>query len=670
MQASKKFRVDIHGLRGIAVLLVVLYHLKLWVIPGGYIGVDIFFVISGYLITSHLRDALNSNRFNFSDFYAKRIRRIIPASIFVLVCTIVLSCVLLPPLILPQVLKESIATALYVPNVYHALQQTDYLADTSVSPFLHYWSLGVEEQFYLLWPLILFLLLKVLKLNKNILIPVILIILLASFLGNYFLTKHSQSWSFFLIFTRAWELIAGGLLALFTTGRNFHPKAQSKIVGFVCGWSGIVLLGYCAVIYNEATEFPGAAAALPVLGAILVIFAGTVSNATAFNKILAKRLLQYLGTISYSLYLWHWPVIIFAEELFPDLNTTTSLILLFAVSVCLADITYRFVEQPFRFKAPNVPAKSVLTYSLSASMMITVIIGGYGYQLKSQPLYIDKTSQTLAPTTHPDFTGFVPSNLTPALRQAKNSFPGIYGDGCHDDFFTTNARGCSYGETQSNKTYVLFGDSHAAQWFPALEKYTQEHNIHLITFTKSACPSLDLRILLRGSEYLNCAEWYKKVITKINAINPDLIILSNYQEGQNSVIAADKKQEWKNGLQRTINHFPGKTNVIVIGDTPSFERAPAICLSENISAAEKCSFPRETLLDSGLAEVEKEVAIDNRKHYIDMNNYLCSSTTCGPIIGNILVYRDQHHLTTTFSKQLSDMLGNAIEAKLAQFAAK
>lgn len=670
MQSSEKFRIDIHGLRGIAVLLVVLYHLKLSVISGGYIGVDIFFVISGYLITSHLKDAINSNRFNFSDFYARRIRRIIPASIFVLVCTIVLSCMLLPPLILPQVLKESIATALYIPNVYHALQQTDYLADTSVSPFLHYWSLGIEEQFYLLWPLILFLLLKALKFNKNILIPVILIILLASFFGNYFLTKYSQSWSFFLIFTRAWELISGALLAVLTSGREFPKKTHSKILGLVCGWSGIVLLGYSAATYNEATEFPGAAAALPVLGAILIIFAGTLSNATALNRVLGNRFLQYIGTISYSLYLWHWPVIIFAEELFPNLNHTTSLIVLFTVSVCLADITYRFVEQPFRFKSPDIPTKSVLIYSLSTSMIITVVIGGYGYQLKSQPLHIDKASQAQAPTTHPDFTSFVPNNLTPALRQAKNSFPGIYDDGCHDDFFTTNARGCSYGETQSNRTYVLFGDSHAAQWFPALEKYTEEHNIHLITFTKSACPSLDLRILLRGSEYLNCAEWYKKVIAKINAINPDLIIISNYKESQKSVIAVDKKQEWKNGLQRTINHFPKKTNVIVIGDTPSFERAPAICLSENISSAEKCSFPRETLLDKGLAEAEKEVAIDNRKHYIDMNNYLCSSTTCGPIIGNILVYRDQHHLTTAFSKQLSDMLGNAIEAKLAQFAAK
>ncbi|PUA26732.1 MAG: hypothetical protein B0W54_23645 [Cellvibrio sp. 79] len=667
MQTTNGFRVDIQGLRGIAVLLVVLYHLDVHWLSGGYIGVDIFFVISGYLITGHIIESLDSNRFSFLDFYARRVRRIIPASLFVLLITTAISCLLMPPLLLPKILKESIATALYLPNIFYAYQQTDYLAETTLSPLLHYWSLGVEEQFYFIWPLLLFACWRYLGTKKNYLLLIMLAAVLLSFIANLYLTKASQSWAFFLVFTRAWELGAGGLLAFAIKKNLFSIRASGSRVAALSGWLGVVLLGYCAAFYNENTVFPGSAAALPVAGAMLILFAGAMSRSSSLlNKLMANQPLQYLGMISYSLYLWHWPVIIFTGEVWPDFSGIYFVVVLFVVSCVLADITYRWIEGPFRHTGSRFyfPAKPALAVSMAGSVFIVLLAGAYGYQMKSWQLHSEKIAREYQPRANPEFTDFVPKNLLPDLRNASNSIAIVYSDGCHDDLLTVEARGCKYGDTNASKTYVLFGDSHAAQWFPALEKYSAERGIRLITFTKSACPAIDAPILLQGVEYVNCREWRKKAVEKINQLKPDVVIVSNYQGSKERIMANDPLREWGEGLERMFGVLPASAQVIVIGDTPSFDRTPALCLSKNLLDTEQCEQPKSRILDSKLADVEKKVTIKNKKHYITMNDYLCSETNCGPIIDNVLVYRDQHHITIELSEKLAGALGAAIESKL------
>lgn len=667
MQNTNGFRVDIQGLRGIAVLLVVLYHLDVHWLSGGYIGVDIFFVISGYLITGHLIESLDSGRFSFLDFYARRVRRIIPASLFVLFITTVISCLLMPPLLLPKILKESIATALYIPNIFYAHQHTDYLAETTLSPLLHYWSLGVEEQFYFIWPLLLFACWRYRGDKKNYLFLIMSGVILLSFLANLYLTTASQSWAFFLVFTRAWELGAGGLLAFALKKNLFSIRDSSSRIAALSGWMGVALLGYCAVVYNENTVFPGSAAALPVAGAMLMLFAGATSGSSSLlNKLMVNRPLQYLGMISYSLYLWHWPVIIFTEEVWPDFSGVYFVAVLFVVSCVLADMTYRWIEGPFRHSSSRFyfPAKPALAVSMAGSVFIVALAGVYGYQIKSWPLYSEQIAREYQPRANPEFTDFVPKNLLPDLRNASDSVAVVYSDGCHDDLFTVEARGCKYGDTNASKTYVLFGDSHAAQWFPALEKYSAEHGIRLITFTKSACPGIDAPILLQGVEYISCHEWRKKAVEKINQIKPDVVILSNFQGSKERIVASDPLREWGEGLERMFDVLPESAQIIVIGDTPSFARTPALCLSKNLLDADQCGQPKARTLDSGLANVEEQVAIKNKKHYITMNDYLCSEKNCGPIIDNVLVYRDQHHITIELSEKLSGALGTAIENKL------
>ncbi len=667
MQGQNNFRLDIQGLRGIAVLLVVLYHLDVPWLTGGYIGVDIFFVISGYLITGHLVEALNSNRFSFIEFYFRRVRRIIPASLFVLFCTMLVSCLLLPPLLIPKVMKETIATVLYLPNIFYAYQQTDYLAETAPSPLLHYWSLGVEEQFYFIWPLLLFFCWRLLRHQKKYLTGFLIILLCLSFIGCIYLTQSSQPWAFFLVFTRAWELVFGGLLAFWLIEKKYTGHNPLAPFAPIIGWSGVLLVGSCAILYNKYTHFPGVAAALPVVGAALILLAGSIGKNTAYlNKVMGIQPLQYMGLISYSLYLWHWPVIVFAQEIWPEFTGIHAIASLFIVSVLMADLTYRCIEQPFRNASGKfyLPTKPALISCSTASIFLVLIAGGYGWQVKSRPLFSDQLAQEYVPDTSPEFTGYVPRNLAPALRQVTHSVPPIYNDGCHDDLFTEVAAGCVFGDTNARKTYVLYGDSHAAQWFPALQKYSEKSGVKLVSFTKSSCPATDIEVMWRGSEYTTCVNWRKKVLEKINLLNPDVVIVSSYYGARASLDVADASKEWMQGLERMFTYFPEKTQVIIIGDTPSFARTPALCLSKNLSDTDKCAEPKEQVVDLMFASMEEKTVRDHRKHYIDMNHYLCTDSTCGPIVGNVLIYRDRHHITVEFSEKLSEALGDAIDSKL------
>ncbi|WP_191968578.1 acyltransferase family protein [Cellvibrio sp. KY-GH-1] len=667
MQGSNNFRLDIQGLRGIAVLLVVLYHLDLPWLTGGYIGVDIFFVISGYLITGHLAEALDNNRFSFSEFYARRVRRIIPASIFVLFCTMLVSWFLLPPLLLPKVMKETISTALYLPNIFYAYQQTDYLAETAPSPLLHYWSLGVEEQFYFIWPLLLFCCWRLFGSQKKYLAGILIILLGLSLMACILLTQSSQPWAFFLVFTRAWELGFGGLLAFWLIEKKYTAHNPLAPFSSIIGWSGLVLVGSCAIFYNKHTHFPGFAAALPVLGAALILLAGAIGKNTVYlNKVMGIKPLQYMGLISYSLYLWHWPVIVFAQELWPEFTGIYAIVSLFIVSAVLAELTYRFIEQPFRNVSGKfyLPAKSALISCGAASIFLVLIAGGYGWQVKSWQLFSDQLAQEYVPDTSPEFTGYVPRNLAPDLRQVSKSVPKIYNDGCHDDLIAEVAAGCVFGDTNARKTYVLYGDSHAAQWFPALQKYSEKNGVRLVTFTKSSCPATDIDVIWRGGEYTSCVNWRKKVLKKINQLNPDVVIVSSYYGARASLDMEDSSKEWMQGLVRMFTSFPEKTQVVIIGDTPSFTRTPALCLSKNLSDTDKCAEPRGNVVDLQLADMEEKVARDHHQHYIDMNRYLCTDSTCGLIVGNVLIYRDRHHITVEFSEKLADVLGGAIDGTL------
>lgn len=304
--ARREFRADIQGMRAIAVLAVVLYHAGLPYLPGGYVGVDIFFVISGFLITSHLVRSLEQHgRIQLADFYAKRVRRILPASVLVLILTVLASIIWLPSQLFQDVWRGAVATAVYLPNVYFAIKGTDYLAETTPSVFQHYWSLGIEEQFYILYPLLLLACWKIFK-NKRSVLYVVLVCVTVSFLAGLYATSWNQPYAFFLLPFRAWELGVGGLVAIVLSRRaSIVPRRYAGPVG----WLGLAIMVTPIFTFSDSTVFPGYWAAIPTVGAALVILAGATRSAHGPGKLLSARPMIWVGGISYSLYLVHWPAL-------------------------------------------------------------------------------------------------------------------------------------------------------------------------------------------------------------------------------------------------------------------------------------------------------------------------------------------------------------------------
>ena len=656
------FRTDIQGLRAIAVLLVVVYHAGL-PLHGGYIGVDVFFVISGFLITNHLlSEVYAGGRMRFARFYARRVRRILPASFVVLVATIVASLVLMPPALLGSVMRGAMATALYVPNLLFAWEGTDYLAETAPSPFQHYWSLGVEEQFYLLWPLALVLAWRFVRGSRRALAIVVAVLVVLSFVAGLALTYRSQPWAFFSLPTRAWELGAGALVAI---GGPQLAHVIRPTVAAVGGWLGLAALAAGALLFDETTAFPGTAALVPVLGTAALIFFGQVGSRWAPTALLSVRPAQFIGAISYSLYLVHWPLLVLPTYLSGravELPLWQS-VLLGLAGVPLAWLLYRFVENPVRTSTFLSTRRSWVSLALAAVASVLTIVLAIGVTIYSEtrPTSSDRTAAGSGElTTPPVFTDYVPKNLTPSIAAASDDNPAIYADGCHLDAPTVAVQDCVFGDLDADAAVVLFGDSHAAQLFPALERAATDEGFALHVFTKSSCPSARVTILDDGVPYTGCDRWREDVVERIAEIAPEVVVMSNFAEYPDQGAGGIPDAVWSTGLEDTIAALPETTRAVIVGDTPSFSQTPAVCLSANIESAGRCSEPREEAAHLDRAALERRVAESTDSTFVDLTDLLCDATTCGTIIGADLVYRDAHHLTATFSRLLAPTIWSAI----------
>ncbi|MFD1845090.1 acyltransferase family protein [Arthrobacter flavus] len=651
-------------MRAIAVGAVVLYHAGLAVVPGGYVGVDVFFVISGFLITGQLISMLQAHRrIPFGEFYAKRIRRIIPASFAVLALTTLASLVFLPPSTRPGALQDAIATALYVPNVLFAAQGADYLAETAPSPFQHYWSLGIEEQFYLFWPLIL--LLGFLLVSKSIkrLFWVVLAIVTVSFVLCVIMTTTSQPAAFFLLPTRAWELGVGALAAFALHAGLIRLNGRTAAAGT---WVGLAGIAVSLVVLNSGTVFPGWAALLPVLSTAAVIICGSASPAGGAGRVLGLRPLQKIGAWSYSIYLVHWPLLIIPQAAVGYENPLPLVVTLAlgVLSVPLAVLLYRFVETRFRHPSAGAPARTgrVIATAAAASLAFVAVAAGLSAVQSSTPIATTRDAPAQPLQLSPTGSTFVPANLTPSLRDAPESVPGIYADGCHADFAATVVQAdCVYGDSSAERDIVLFGDSHAAQWFPAVEAYAAANSYRLHNLTKSSCPSVEIGIMREESPYSECEEWHQSALSYINEVDPELVLLSNFGEVSPVDTSTGLLEQWEAGLRSTLAALPESSRAVVLADTPSHDASPLDCLSQNTEDATRCDLERTEGIDKEVVALEKRAtAQENNSFYVDLNGYLCTNL-CPSIIGDLLVYRDEHHITTEFSRALAGPLGDELD---------
>lgn len=688
-------------------LAVVLFHAGLPGVSGGYVGVDVFFVISGFLITGLLwREVTSSGTVRLGRFYGARARRLLPAAATVGVATAIGAAVLLPPLQARSVLGDGIASALYVGNYRFAIHGTDYLAaDAEPSPFQHYWSLGVEEQFYLLWPALIIATAwfirrrsvrpaSMQRVRANAYPVVLAVVAAVSFAASLAETHSSPPWAFFSLPTRAWELAVGGLVAL-SAG---HWRRLPTLPAAVAGWGGLgVILLSCARL-GAGTAFPGTAAVLPVLGTALVIGAGCAAGNTAplAGRVLAMPMLRAVGRVSYSWYLWHWPVLLLMPHLLGHRAGPADRAAAVIVSAGLAVITLHLVENPARFAEPlrRSGARSLALGGAATAaavcvglVLLTVVPVPVGHGGAAAAPKISATPPPSMRTVNPydaaveqafaqaqaavaasaDLTA-VPSNLTPPLADAATDKPSVFVNGCVRSWRDVGQSECATADTASSTTIALVGDSHAAMWQPALEQVAEQRHWRLETLGKVTCPLQDLPITspYLGREYTECEQWRTEIIARLQAEHPRLIVVGVGRRYGGDFGFVSYDPAWVESLGRLVAqlHDTGAT-VLVLGAVPDPHTTVPTCLSAHLDDAGACTPARSRAVnDPGIA-AEQAATTAAGGRYADLTPLFCTAERCPVIVGNDLVFRDDNHVTIAYAEALAPVIGALADRALS-----
>lgn len=608
--------LQIQGLRALAALLVTIFHAQL--VPGGFIGVDIFYVISGYLITGLiLREIEQTGSLDLNAFYQRRIKRLLPTSVFVLFITAIVGMFVLPAITRDALGRDLFAAAAYISNYLFAWWQNDYQnLNATPSPFIHYWSLAVEEQFYVVWPIFLLLLARY---GRRAIFWGISITTVLSLLWSVYQTQTSPIWAFYSLPTRAWELGVGALL-LFVPEKVWRNR-------FI-PWLGVIGIAIATFNFDENTAFPGVNAVLPVFATAVLI--GSISIwPRAFNDLSNNRISQWLGAISYPLYLWHWPALVLPSSALGRPLRIRERLFCILLTVVLAHLTSKFIEQPIRHK--KIEGKKVYLFFVATT--ITSLVAG---------LIISVTSSSIISVKGTNYK----FNLIDVMEK-----PAVYGDDCHVNYGETKSGYCTYGDKKSNRTLVLYGDSHAAQWFPALEQIALERGYKLISLTKSACPAVDAPREDQGAfKNVHCEKWRQNSIARIKTIHPDAVITSSFQYFTPPSGFPSKSRWWNDGQRRLLSELRGSSNhLIYISDTPRPLRDIPNCLASRDSHT--CDSTEKT----------RNVII-NGFEKIDPTPWLCTSY-CPAIKDGYVVYRDASHISVAASLALKPELEKALMAK-------
>ena len=689
-QASESsFRPEIEGLRGLAVGLVVAAHAGLQ-IPGAALGPDIFFALSGYLIVGILLRGLEAGHgIRFRDFYARRIRRIAPALAATILLTVAVVALLNDPTTLARTAKDGAAALAGAANISFGLQAVDYFGSTEPSPLLPLWSIGVEEQFYLLVPLLLGIAWKIGK--RRAILMTLAVIALGSTIATALLTPMEPIWAYYLLPTRAYGLAAGGLLALLETrmiANNTLRRIPLAPIGFAIIVALTLLLPGEEGYPGLAGPLSGVASAALVGGMATTGLRGTV-NATggrAMRALFSIAPLRAIGRISYSLYLVHWPILILPTYFGIAMNEGATALAVIG-SLLIATLMYRFVEQPFRkgFALSLVPG-TVLRRGGAVLASLVLALAGLGIApdvASAEPGASDDPGiSVITPTPSPSaaqvspsptpwapisiggttvhqLTGAVPANIKPTLGRAAGDADNILNKGCSRDHYGETVPVCYYG-TKGGTRIVLLGDSHALHWMPALDAIGRAYNYEIIPIAKVNCAFMDVKLYAGrlGHSYTSCTKWRANVVKKINELNPALVILSQtwyLEEGKEN---ETRPQYYADAVGRMLDKIPFPT--LIFSDTPFGQNNIPTCLARNRSNVAKCVVTRAAAYGQRGHARDLLVAEQRNLPIFDFTAALCPGTKCAPIIDGRVVFHDHHHLTTTMAKYLATPIGVAL----------
>lgn len=664
---------DIQLLRAIAVLSVVVFHLSAAVLPGGYVGVDVFFVISGYLITSHLmRQATATGRIDLPAFWARRARRLLPAALLVLAVTSVLIWRLAPPTTWAQFFTEAAASATYWENWFLAGSSVDYLAEGSAaSPVQHYWSLSVEEQFYLVWPLVVVACILIARRSSRLDLRRTLAIGLGaigavSLACSIIVTSIASAPAYFVTPTRAWEFAAGGLLALLGPAITVHRSRWRTAAGF----TGLAVLGVSLFVFSGSTPFPGIAAAVPVLGTLLVIAGGSSLHRWSVTTLATTRLSSFFGDISYSLYLWHWPLIVFAPMVFgASLGLPAALVVL-AMSILLAVLTKRFVEDPVR-RAPRLtaarPRRTFVVAAMATVVVLCIPVSGL-VVVEVQERALASTVETYVQNQEPCFGAAAAAaapcvnptlghELLPPLAVRTEDTGDTFR--CSASATAVDFPGCSFGSRRDDAVRVaITGNSHATMLIPGLVDQLEARNWRLDVYVGKGCewrqPAED------DSEA--CVARRTIMQEAFTGDRPyDIVLVTSKSPDRTSVadqatIRAATLAAWQPVLDRG-------TSIVVLRDNPRVPDAAAACV-DHASADEllagACAFPVTEAYPNVDLNTAAAAMTDGAVPVVDLGGLYCSAGTCPLAVGHVLVYRDLHHITATWSRTIAPLLVDRI----------
>jgi len=697
-----KFRNDIQGLRAVAVLLVILAHVGIPGFDGGWIGVDVFFVISGFLITGLLSKEYGETRnVSFSQFYLRRAKRILPAAIVTILVVVVAGELLLNSIRASGIRTDAFWSLGFSANINLIRQSTDYFADgQAVSPLQHFWSLAVEEQFYLFWPGIFLLVARQQGLairktwiteNKRIIVTAGLISAL-SLLWSISYTASNPSSAYFSTLTRIWELGFGALLSVLTprlnVGLNRVLPEKNLRIRAIASWGGLmaILVGACLVI-KPGDPFPGWLALVPVLGAVSLIFGGQGDGKAPLpNRVLALQPLPFIGLISFSLYLWHWPVHVFADALYPDsFDTPAGKALQLGVIALLSLVSYWLVERPARrshfgnrepvknldIDAPKFPRPAIAAVLVGAFFLFMVANAARD---SSEFYEVEAGGQTAAPTTSiprsptpsvpviPGGGGLVLEAWKQAVDEASQlqtvgpAALALINETAGKRSFTPCDRqvppnGCFIGSAGS--TVAVLGDSHSRMLLPMIRAALPDWQIQ--SYGEANCGWALIAFPNPGQERGNgpdeeiCAENRSASIAKILLERPALIMLS---ENSQWVIDDPRKQEWIDGMNATLDALEAlspSTNIMIFGEVPR-SRSMEVCLRGNSISG--CA--GEPVKSRWVRDQQRIVAeAHSNVTFIDAEEWMCTATTCPAVIDDIPVFSDGSHFTSQFSERLS-----------------
>ncbi|WP_343318017.1 acyltransferase family protein [Arthrobacter sp. TMP15] len=686
---SQELRLDLQGLRTLAVGLVIIYHLFPGRLSGGFVGVDIFLVVSGYLIVGSLiRNLTKTGTVDLPTFYARRIRRLLPASTVVLLTVVLATVIVLPQSRWQDVARDVAASALQVQNWNQAFGSASYeSAGALVSPVQHFWSLAVEEQFYLVVPLLLLLAVlcgRGLKLDaKKASLGFLVVLAAASFVHSAIFSTQSHDIAYFATSTRIWELALGGITALVIGSMRLTPLSQ-----LAAGWLGLATVLASAMYFQTSMAFPGFVALAPVVGTILIIVAGvpvkdgSVLNPLGFSNVLSLRPMTYIGDISYSLYLWHWPVIVFYILIKGHVPGVLGGAGILVLSLLLASLSFHQVEQRFRFGKQAVQRGgrrfrprvcNGTAYTLGVSLVVMSLIAAAGPWVTVQVKALQGFAQSqMALPAYPGAMAFdstrpaaVPADMPiiPDPAIAIKDVPLTNKNGCavYDPTKIADSQ-CRYGNPSGSKKIVLIGDSHASQYADPLAAAAAKNGWQVRAMVRNGCPFSASPPASATTTYSNCSSQNKVSLKKILKLKPERVVVAGM-----TPYGYKKALQWGWSSNESLTDgyiqmlsplMDAGIQVSVIADTPYPETSIPDCVDKNGSGSAKCSTALKPVNDPLVRAAQKIEGVQ----IIDLNTYICRNGVCPPVIGNVLVFRD-NHLTATFARTLEYPLAKALNLR-------